>query len=142
MANVFKVPVLKITAGSEILLNSRNAKQEIFPISKELVKRDINSKLIKNITSIKLRSIIETKDDINVDALKKSMEMKELCKIYSMVQFCTNYIPTLEQCVEDSIETEDNITTYRPILGMILTNFTCKATSDGEQVWKVEFEEP
>ena len=141
-ANVFKVPVLKITAGNEVLINSRSSKQEIFPISKETLKRDVNSKLIENKTSLKLRSVIETKDDINIKALKKSIEMKKLCKIYSMVQFCTNTASPLEECVEDSVETEDGITSYRPILNMILTNFVCKATIDGDQVWKLEFEEP
>ena len=35
-ANVFKIPVLKITAGNEILLISRDAKQEIYPASSHM----------------------------------------------------------------------------------------------------------
>ena len=141
-ANVFKVPVLKITVENETLLISRDAKQEICMTAKEPLLRNINSELIKNNSKIKLKSIIETKDDINITALTRSMECKGICKIYAMMQFCTNSKPNAGKYVEDSLETEDSITKYRPILDMILTNFTCKATNDGEQIWKLEFEEP
>ena len=141
-ANVFKVPVLKILVENETLLISRDAKQEICMVSREPLLRNINSELIKNNSRIRLKSTIETKDDINITALKRSMECKEICKIYTMVHFCTNSKPNAEKYVEDSLETEDGNTKYRPILEMVLTNFSCKATNDGEQIWKLEFEEP
>lgn len=140
-ANVFKIPVLKITAGNEILLISRDAKQEIYPASKETLTRNINAELVKIRSNIKLKTVIETKDNVDINALKLSMEKKEICKVYSMVRFLSNISSPLGNYVEDSLEQEANIITYRPILDMVLTNFTCKATSDGEQVWKLELEE-
>lgn len=140
-ANVFKIPVLKIQVGDKILLNSRNAKQEIYPVSKEILRRNINSELVKTASLMKLKTIIETNGDINIDALKTSVEDKETCKIYSMVRFCSNVSPIPESYVEDSLEKEGDTVTYRPILDVILTNFTCKATNDGEHAWKLEFEE-
>lgn len=140
-ANVFKIPVLKIMVGDKILLNSRNAKQEICPVSKEVLTRNINSELVKSDLKMKLKAMIETKDDVDVGALKLSMELKEICKVYSMVRFCSSASPAQGAYVEDSLEQSDGTATYRPILDMILTNFNCKTTSDGEQVWKLELEE-
>lgn len=140
-ANVFKIPVLKITVGNEILLISRDAKQEIYPASKETLTRNINAELVKTRSNIKLKTVIETKDNVDINALNLSMEKKEICKVYSMVRFLSNISSPLGNYVEDSLEQEANIITYRPILDMVLTNFTCKATSDGEQVWKLELEE-
>ncbi len=140
-ANVFKIPVLKITVGNETLLISRDAKQEICPASKETLTRNVNSELVKINSQMKLKTIIETKDDVDINTLKLSMEKKEICRVYSMVRFLSNISSPLRNYVEDSLEQEAGVATYRPILDMVLTNFTCKATNDGEQVWKLELEE-
>ena len=140
-ANVFKIAVLKITVGNETLLISRDAKQEICPVSKEAVTRNINSELLKTHSKMKLKTVIETKDDIEIETLRRSMETKEICKVYSMVRFLSKANSPLDNYVEDSLEQEGEVVSYRPILDMILTNFTCKATSDGEQILKLELEE-
>ena len=140
-ANVFKIPVLKITVGNNTLLISRDAKQEIYPTSKEALTRNLNSELVQTHSKIKLKTIIETKDDVDVNALRQSMEKKEVCKVFSMVRFLSSRSSTLENYVEDSLEQDGDVITYRPILDMVLTNFTCKATNDGDQIWKLELEE-
>ena len=140
-ANVFKIPVLKITVGNETLLISRDAKQEICPTSKETLTKNLNSELIQTHSNMTLKTVIETKDDVDINALKRTIEKNEICKVYSMVRFLSNISSPLNNYVEDSLEQEGDIITYRPILDMVLTNFTCKATNDGEQVWKLELEE-
>ena len=140
--NAYKVAVLKITAGNTVIVNSRFAKQEICPCSQNALMRNLNGALIKDNRYTKLRSIIETRNDINIEALRRSFSQKEVCKVYSMVQFCANDRPPEGSFVADSLETDGGITTYRPILDMVITGFSAKATSDGDQVWKLELEEP
>ena len=140
--NAYKVAVLKITAGNTVVVNSRNAKQEICPCIKNTLMRNINGGLVRNNILHKLRSIIETKDDINIEALRQSVRQNEVCKVYSMVQFCSNEHPLEGTVVEDSLEIENGIASYRPILDMVVTGFSAKTTSDGDQVWKLELEEP
>ena len=140
--NAYKVAVLKITAGNTVLVNSRNAKQEICPCIKNALMHNINGGLVRNNIFHKLRSIIETKDDINIEALRRSFSQREVCKVYSMVQFCANDRPPEGSFVADSLELDNGITTYRPILDMVVTGFSAKTTSDGDQVWKLELEEP
>ena len=57
-ANVFKIPVLKITVGNNTLLISRDAKQEIYPTLKEALTRNLNSELVQTHSKIKLKTII------------------------------------------------------------------------------------
>ena len=140
--NAYKVAVLKITAGNTVIVNSRNAKQEICPCSKNALLHNVNGVLIKDNKTTKLRSIIETKDDINIEALRHSFSQNEVCKVFSLVQFCANDRPPEGSFVADSLEVNNGITTYRPILDMVVTGFSAKAITDGDQVWKLELEEP
>ena len=136
--NAYKVAVLKITAGNTVIVNSRNAKQEICPCNKNALVHSVNGTLIKDNETTKLRSIIETKDDINIEALRRSFSQNEVCKVFSLVQFCSNERPLEGTFVADSLEIDNGITIYRPILDMVVTGFSAKATTDGDQVWKLE----
>ena len=140
--NAYKVAVLKITAGNTVIVNSRNAKQEICPCNKNALMHNVNGTLIKDNETTKLRSIIGTKDDINIEALRHSFSQNEVCKVFSLLQFCSNERPPEGTFVEDSLEIDNGITIYRPILDMVVTGFSAKATTDGDQVWKLELEEP
>ena len=82
------------------------------------------------------------KDDINIEALRRSFSQNEVCKVFSLVQFCSNERPPEGTFVADSLEIDNGITIYRPILDMVVTGFSAKATTDGDQVWKLELEEP
>ena len=131
-------PVLKIESEDKILLISRNAKQEVCPISKNSIIKNINSELIKINRETKFKTVIETKDYVNAKALNQSRKFK----IYSIVRFMQPNSELLSgNFVEDSLEKDDEITTYRPIFEMMLTNFSCKAEIDSDQIWKLEFEE-
>ena len=140
--NAYKVAVLKITAGNTVIVNSRNAKQEICPCNKNALVHNVNGALIKNNVTTKMRSIIEPKDDTNIEALRRSFNQNEVCKVCSIVQFCSNERPREGAYVEDSLEFENGTATFRPIMDMVVTGFSAKATSDGEQLWKLELEEP
>jgi hypothetical protein len=44
-------------------------------------------------------------------------------------------------CIDDSIEDHGDHITFRPILNMFLTNFSCKCNNSINETWKLEFEE-
>lgn len=131
------IPVLKIEADGGILLVSRNAKQEVCPISKMGFVKNINSDVIKIDHKPKFKSVIETGGDLDIEVLREST----MFKIYSIVRFQSDSDPIPGKFVEDSLENNDKGKSYRPIFDMRLTNFNCKTTTDGEQLWKLEFEE-
>ena len=131
-------PVLKIESEDKILLVSRNAKQEVCPVSKESIIRNINSELIKTNHKTKFKTVVETKDDVNAKALNQS----EKFKIYSIIRFMQpSSEPLHDNFIEDSVERNDEVITYRPIFEMMLTNFSCKSEIDNGQIWRLEFEE-
>ena len=131
-------PVLKIESENQPLLISREAKQEILPVSKNIIVKNINSEIIEVDHTTKFKTIIETKNDVNIEALERSKKFK----IYSIIRFMQSRDKVLpKNLIEDSVETNDKFVTYRPIFDAILTNFSCKADTDNNQVWKLEFEE-
>ncbi len=131
-------PVLKIESENQPLLISREAKQEILPVSKNIIVKNINSEIIEVGHTTKFKTIIETKNDVNIEALERSKKFK----IYSIIRFMQSRDKVLpKNLIEDSVETNDKFVTYRPIFDAILTNFSCKADTDNNQVWKLEFEE-
>jgi len=101
------------------------------------VVKNINSDVIKIDQKPKFKSIIETEDDLDIDVLREST----MFKIYSIVRFQSSSVPHPGKFVEDSVESHDKVKSYRPILDMRLTNFNCKTTTEGGQLWKLEFEE-
>ena len=141
--NTFDIPVLKVEVCNDVLLNSRDAKQEIAPETKydvsEFLKKNINSELLLSKTELKFKTVIETQSDINIDALRNAYENKAMCKIYSIAQLVSQSIPKLGNYVNDSLEYHDKIYNFRPIFRMYLTHFVCKVSPNGEQIWKLEF---
>lgn len=130
--------ILKIESPNGNLLVSRDAKQEITPITKSDILKNINGEYIQKNSDIKFKSTIETKDDINIDVLQAS----GIFKIYSIVRFsCKDHKTNFREFVEDSMELYEDGILYRPIFSMILTNFACRSDTNGNQVWKLEFEE-
>ena len=85
----------------------------------------------------KFKSVIETGGDLDIEVLLEST----MFKIYSIVRFQSDSDPIPGKFVEDSLENNDKGKSYRPIFDMRLTNFNCKTTTDGGQLWKLEFEE-
>ena len=132
------ISVLKIESAEGNLLVSRNAKQEIYPTVKHEIVKNINGEHIEKDLKIKFKSTIETKDDINMDVLQAA----GIFKIYSIVKFsCKDHKTNFREFVEDSLELYEDGVLYRPIFNMVLTNFACKSDTNGNQVWKLEFEE-
>lgn len=127
-----------IESDQKTILTSRNAKQEILPISKFEVVRNINSTPLRSDKKLKLKTIIETRDILDISEFSKS----HIFKIYSIIKFKQFGIhPPLIEFIEDSLEKFEDYITFRPILKAILTNFNCKSDNSGSQIWKLEFEE-
>ena len=132
------ISILKIESNQKTILISKNAKQEILPMSKLEIMRNINSIPLKSEKDGKLKTIIETKDNLDISSLNRS----SIFKIYSIIkfkQFNTN--PPLIEFVKDSLERFEDYIIFRPILKTVLTNFNCKTDNSGPQIWKLEFEE-
>ncbi|MDR1333093.1 MAG: hypothetical protein LBJ69_01670 [Holosporales bacterium] len=135
--------ILKIESSDGTLLVSRHATQEIIPVMKEQISRDLDFNAL--ISSgrprpMKLRCLIETTDLPNIPLLK----LYNPFKIYSIVKFRHNKPSELPQDhVEDSIEEHDDHTIFRPIINALLINFSCKGTNySREEIWRLELEEP
>lgn len=134
------ISILKIDSENGTLLFSKNATQEIFPISKSEVKRNLNFEAIDQTQKpYKCKCIIETKDIPDLSIMTKN----KLFNIHSIIKFRHNNTfpkPELEY-VSDSLENYEDHVVFRPILKMYLINFNCKNDNDGNTTWKLEFEE-
>lgn len=131
------IPVLKIESDNGVLLVSRNAKQELLPIEKNTIIKNINSDIIKIDQKRRYKCVVETKDDVCIDGLLNS----SFFKIYSILRVLSKSDPPSGTFVEDSIEKLNDAVMFRPIFDMALVNFTCRADSNGDQIWRLEFEE-
>jgi hypothetical protein len=132
------ISVLKIVSSSGRLLMSRHVSQEISPVMKGAIYRNINSETFKINTPLKLRCLIETTDIPNKTALK----LNDLFTIYSIIKFKREGLaPMAEEYVPKSVENYEDHIVYRPVFRMILTNFCCKNNNLEGQTWKLEFEE-
>lgn len=131
------IPVLKIESDNGVLLVSRNAKQELLPIEKNTIIKNINSDIIKIDQKRRYKCVVETKDDVCIDGLLNS----SFFKIYSILRVLSKTDPPSGTFVEDSVEKLNDAVMFRPIFDMILVNFTCRADSNGDQIWRLEFEE-
>lgn len=131
------ISVLKIESDSGVLLASRNAKQELSPIEKNTIIQNINSDIIKIEQKRRYKCVVETKDDVYIDGLLNS----SFFKIYSILRVLSKSDPPIGTFVEDSVEKLSDAVMFRPIFDMTLVNFTCRADSNGNQIWRLEFEE-
>lgn len=131
------ISVLKIESDSGVLLASRNAKQELSPIEKNTIIQNINSDIIKIEQKRRYKCVVETKDDVYIDGLLNS----SFFKIYSILRVLSKSDPPIGTFVEDSVEKLPDAVMFRPIFDMTLVNFTCRADSNGNQIWRLEFEE-
>lgn len=131
------ISVLKIESDSGVLLASRNAKQELSPIEKNTIIKNINSDIIKIEQKRRYKCVVETKDDVYIDGLLNS----SFFKIYSILRVLSKSDPPSGTFVEDSVEKLSDAVMFRPIFDMTLVNFNCRADSNGNQIWRLEFEE-
>lgn len=131
------ISVLKIESDSGVLLASRNAKQELSPIEKNTINKNINSDIIKIEQKRRYKCVVETKDDVYIDGLLNS----SFFKIYSILRVLSKSDPPIGTFVEDSVEKLSDAVMFRPIFDMTLVNFNCRADSNGNQIWRLEFEE-
>ncbi|MDR3224445.1 MAG: hypothetical protein LBT03_02615 [Holosporales bacterium] len=137
MANI---SILKIKSEKEELLVSRMATQEIMPIIKNEIYRNLDFEHIPGNKKTKLRCVITTSDTPNLKLLLPD----KLFMIYSIIKFREDgrHIPQIEY-VEDSVEQHGEYITFRPILQMLLTNFHCKENDScaKQPIWTFDFEE-
>jgi hypothetical protein len=134
------ISILKIKAGEDTLLNSKNATQEIYPTTKFETRRNINSEVIEQDNAFhKLRCIIETRDIPDFSVLKSN----RLFNVYSIIKLRKNSAdpPPKGSYVEDSLEINEDHVIYRPIFEMYLINYKCSKIKDELHSWKFEFEE-
>ena len=129
------INVLKITCGSNIMLLSTNATQNIAPVSEYKVIRNIDNKVIEQPTVRQLfKYNIKTTDAPNVEYLR----IGTIYTIYSTVEFYSSSMPSTEY-VPNSLVKTDTGYTYSPILNAILTNFECN-TNNNIPTWTMTFE--
>ncbi|MDR0695248.1 MAG: hypothetical protein LBF56_00530 [Holosporales bacterium] len=132
------IAILKIESNSGTLLVSADARQEISPVTRHEIRRNINFEPISTNIPTKLRCTIETKDPPDLSEL----QLGALFKIYSIMRCRQNDISKqLDSYVEDSLETHEDHVAYRPIFNMFLTNFSCRDHSVNDPLWRFEFEE-
>lgn len=134
-----KIFLLKIEKGNDLLLSTIDAKQEIFPLEKFVCQKNLDGVPI-NQTNFqdKLKCSIETYSSPNLN----NLQLGASYKIYSILEFSNNQdnFGRFEP-IEDSIRTDNQVSYFRPILNMILTNFSGKTDSDLKTKWKFDFEE-
>ena len=130
--------ILKIEANNKIVLTSYNAIQELYPLNKFEVLRNISLQpiLLDNNSAMKYKCIIKTNDIPDINLLKTNT----LYNIYSIIQFkCQgNLIPQIPY-VSDSIEHRNSGTVFRPILQMYLTDFNIYSETSGNNKLTIEF---
>ncbi|MDR2666799.1 MAG: hypothetical protein LBB34_01620 [Holosporales bacterium] len=133
-----KISILKIEFQNTPVLISKNATQEVVPLSKLVIFRNINFSPIVAEQNVKLKCFIDTKDYPDTTLLKANGSFK----IYSIIKFKENNVTTPSiDYVEDSVEQHDNSVIFRPVFDMFLTNFHCKDDCYGTTAWHMEFEE-
>lgn len=130
--------ILKIESNNRIVLTAYNAIQELYPLNKFEVLRNISLQpiLLDNNNDMKYKCIIKTNDIPDINLLKTNT----LYNIYSIIQFkCQgNSIPKIPY-VLDSIEHRDSGTVFRPILQMYLTDFSIHSETSGNNKLTIEF---
>jgi hypothetical protein len=124
-----------------MLLLARRATQEVTPVIKGRIDRTIDCRPLiqSDQRTSKLRCTIETEDPPDAKLLRVHGQFT----IYSIVKFrwsrsISEHPPS---CICDSIEDHGDYITFRPILDMFLTNFSCKCNNSINETWKLEFEE-
>jgi hypothetical protein len=133
--------ILKIESTEGQLLSTGRATQEVTPVAKGKINRTIDCRpLIQSDQRIsKLRCIIETEEPPD----SKLLRLHGQFTIYSIVRF--RWSKSLSEhppnCIDDSIEDHGAYITFRPVLNMFLTNFSCKCNNSISETWKLEFEE-
>ncbi|MBQ8651205.1 MAG: hypothetical protein IJ481_01610 [Alphaproteobacteria bacterium] len=132
------ISVLKIQTNGKDVLVANDAKQEISPTEDLCIHRTLDYSPIFYNTRQKLKTVISTCSIPNIDLLK----INEVYSIFSVAYLlCKNNQDNVYDCIRDSIVNLEDGFAFRPRLDMILTNFVCKAESEGKQFWKFEFVE-
>ena len=130
--------VLQIEANNKIVLTAYNAIQELCPLNKYEVLRNISLQpiVLDNSNDMKYKCIIKTQDIPDINLLKTNT----LYNIYSIIQFkCQgNLIPKIPY-VSDSLEHRADGTIFRPILQMYLTDFNIYSETSGNNKLTIEF---
>ncbi len=130
--------VLQIEANNKIVLNAYNAIQELCPLNKHEVLRNIFSQpiVLENNIEPTYKCIIRTNDIPDINLLKTNT----LYNIYSIIQFkCQgNSVPRVPY-VFDSLEHREDGTVFRPILRMYLTYFSIQSETSGNNNLTIEF---
>lgn len=130
--------VLQIESNNKIVLTSYNAIQELYPLNKCEVLRNISLQpiVLDNNKDIKYKCIIKTQDIPDINLLKTNI----VYNIYSIIQFkCQgNLIPNIPY-VLDSLEHRADGTIFRPILQMYLIDFSIYSETSGNNKLTIEF---
>ena len=131
--------VLKIESQDGIALISKNATQEISPILKNEISRNLNNDVVNSSeTQQKFKCLIESRDPPNFTLLKINKKFT-IHSVVEFVQYSTNS-PSIP-FVQDSLQSFDDFIKFRPLFHMILLEFKCKQTNNNESIWTLNFEE-
>ena len=130
--------ILQIEANNQVVLNAYNAVQELCPLDKHEVLRNILSQPIvldDNIDTM-YKCVIKTNDIPDINLLKTNI----LYNIYSIIQFkCQgNTVPKVPYVLDSLEHMEDGIV-FRPILQMYLIDFNIHCETSGNNKLILEF---
>ena len=131
--------VLQIETNNKVVLTAYNAIQELYPLNKHEILRNVFSKPIisdDNNNDDIYKCVIKTNDIPDINLLKTNT----LYNIYSIIQFkCQgNNIPKVPY-VLDSLEHNEDGTIFRPILQMYLVDFNISCETSGNNKLIIEF---
>lgn len=130
--------ILQIETNNKVVLTAYNAIQELYPLNKCELLRNISMQPIALDDDIKpmYKCIIRTNDIPDINLLKTNT----LYNIYSIIQFkCQgNNIPKIPY-VLDSLEHNEHGTVFRPILQMYLIDFSIYCETSGSNKMTIEF---
>ncbi len=130
--------VLQIETNNKVVLTAYNAVQELYPLNKHEMLRNICSKpiMLDDYNDDMYKCVIRTNDIPDINLLKTNT----LYNIYSIIQFkCQgNNIPAVPY-VLDSLEHNEDGTIFRPILQMYLVDFNISCETSGNNKLIIEF---
>ncbi|MBR1944412.1 MAG: hypothetical protein IJ848_02965 [Alphaproteobacteria bacterium] len=130
--------ILKIENNNNMVLVAHNAIQELYPLNKHELLRNISLQPIvfNDNNDTRYKCIIKTNDIPDINLLKTNT----LYNIYSIIQFkCPgNSIPKIPY-VSDSIQHNEDGTIFRPILQMYLIDFSIHCETSGNNKLMMEF---
>lgn len=130
--------VLQIKHNNQVILTAYNAIQELYPLTKYEVLRNIFLQpiILEDNYKINYKCIIKTNNIPDINLLKPNT----VYTIYSIIQFkCQgNTIPKIPY-VLDSLEHKEDGTVFRPIFQMYLTDFSIYCETSGNNKLMIEF---